>query len=54
MRKSFNVKTVAYNVLTVPMGGCILTSGIGVHDNRLAIIMNTRVQGKESWLVSRW
>lgn len=41
-----------YKLLTVPEGGLILTAGIDVQDNRLAVTVKAWGEGEESWLVN--
>lgn len=40
-----------YETLTVPMGGLLLTAGVDVQDNRLAVVIRAWGKGEESWLV---
>ena len=40
-----------YEILTVPLGGMLLTAGVDVQDNRLAIVVRAWGKGEESWLV---
>jgi len=40
-----------YGVLTVPLGGLLLTAGVDVQDNRLAVVIRAWGRGEESWLV---
>jgi len=40
-----------YQVLTVPQGGAILTAGVDVQDNRLAVVIRAWGFGEESWLI---
>lgn len=40
-----------YPVLTVPMGACLLTSGVDTHDNRLDVKIKAYGPGEESWVV---
>lgn len=40
-----------YKMLTVPAGGMILTAGIDVQDNRLAVVIRAWGRGEESWLI---
>jgi phage terminase large subunit GpA-like protein len=40
-----------YQFLTVPENGYILTAGVDVQDNRLAVIIRAWGKGEESWLV---
>lgn len=44
-------KALDYEELTVPNGGLILTAGIDVQHDRLAIIIRAWGRGEESWLV---
>ena len=41
-----------YEMLTVPEGGLLLTAGVDVQDNRLAIVVRAWGQDEESWLVN--
>lgn len=41
-----------YPLLTVPEGGLLLTAGVDVQDNRLAITVRAWGEGEESWLVN--
>ncbi len=40
-----------YPELTVPMGGLLLTAGVDVQHDRLAVIIRSWGRGEESWLV---
>ncbi len=40
-----------YQMLTVPMGGLLLTAGIDVQDNRLAVVIRAWGRAEESWLI---
>ena len=40
-----------YAVLTVPTGGLLLTAGVDVQDNRLAVVVRAWGRGEESWLI---
>lgn len=40
-----------YQMLEVPHGGLILTAGIDVQDNRLAILVNAWGEGEECWII---
>jgi phage terminase large subunit GpA-like protein len=40
-----------YEYMKVPQGGLILTAGVDVQDNRLAVVVRAWGQGEESWLV---
>lgn len=40
-----------YRELTVPWGGLILTAGVDVQHNRLAVVIRAWGRGEESWLV---
>ncbi len=40
-----------YSMLTVPLGGLVLTAGVDVQDNRLAVVIRAWGRGEESWLV---
>ncbi|MCP5006937.1 MAG: phage terminase large subunit family protein [Planctomycetes bacterium] len=40
-----------YPVLTIPMGGCLLVSGVDTHDNRLDVKIKAFGPGEESWLI---
>ena len=40
-----------YEPLTVPAGGLLLTAGVDVQDNRLAIVIRAWGRGEESWLI---
>jgi len=50
-RKALEDKALEYDELTVPSGGLILTSGIDVQHDRLAIIIRAWGRDEESWLV---
>jgi phage terminase large subunit GpA-like protein len=41
----------SYNELTVPWGGLILTAGVDVQHDRLAVVIRAWGKGEESWLV---
>lgn len=41
-----------YSLLTVPDGGLLLTAGVDVQDNRLAVVVRAWGDGEESWLVN--
>ena len=41
----------AYEILTVPMGGMVLTAGVDVQDNRLACVIDAWGKGEESWRI---
>lgn len=41
-----------YRLTTVPDGGLILTAGVDVQDNRLAVKVKAWGEGEESWLVN--
>jgi phage terminase large subunit GpA-like protein len=41
----------AYEALTVPLGGLLLTAGVDVQDDRLAVVVRAWGLGEESWLV---
>lgn len=41
-----------YQLLTVPMGGLVVTAGIDVQDNRIEIVQRAWGVGEESWLVN--
>lgn len=41
-----------YDLLTVPAGGLLLTAGIDVQDNRIALKVKAWGKGEESWLVN--
>lgn len=40
-----------YKILTIPMGGLILTAGVDVQDNRLAVVIRAWGRAEESWLI---
>lgn len=40
-----------YSLLTVPAGGLMLTAGVDVQDNRLAIVIDAFGQGEENWTI---
>jgi len=40
-----------YQILSVPMGGLLLTAGVDVQDDRLAVVIRAWGRGEESWLV---
>jgi phage terminase large subunit GpA-like protein len=40
-----------YKMLVVPMGGLLLTSGVDVQDNRLAVVIRAWGRAEESWLI---
>ena len=40
-----------YKLLTVPTGGLLLTAGVDVQDNRLAVVIRAWGPGEESWLI---
>ena len=42
-----------YEMLTIPMGGLVVTAGIDVQDNRVEIVQRAWGFGEESWLVNR-
>lgn len=42
-----------YELLSVPMGGLVITAGVDVQDNRIEIIQRAWGEGEESWLVNR-
>lgn len=42
-----------YQMLTVPLGGLIITAGIDVQDNRIEVIQRAWGVGEESWLVNQ-
>jgi phage terminase large subunit GpA-like protein len=44
-------RSEAYEILTIPMGGLLLTSGVDVQDNRLAVVIRAWGRGEESWLI---
>ena len=44
-------RVLDYSELTVPRGGLLLTMGVDVQHDRLAIIMRAYGRGEESWLV---
>jgi terminase, large subunit len=41
-----------YNILTIPKGGLLLTAGIDVQDNRIAIVVRAWGFDEESWLIN--
>lgn len=41
-----------YKVLTIPSGGLILTAGVDVQDNRIAVKVKAWGENEESWLVN--
>ena len=41
-----------YQLLTVPMGGLVITAGIDVQDNRIEVVQRAWGEGEESWLVN--
>lgn len=44
-------KCEPYDILTVPVGGLLLSAGVDVQDNRLAVVIRAWGPGEESWLV---
>lgn len=40
-----------YEPLTVPAGGLLLTAGVDVQDNRVAVVIRAWGRGEESWLI---
>lgn len=44
-------RTEEYDEMTVPAGGLILTAGVDVQHDRLAVIIRAWGRGEESWLV---
>ncbi|MBU0994869.1 MAG: phage terminase large subunit family protein [Proteobacteria bacterium] len=40
-----------YEMLTVPDGGMVLTAGVDVQDNRLAVLITAWGRGEESWVI---
>lgn len=48
---SLKARCEPYRMLEVPMGGLILTAGVDVQDNRLAVVVQAWGRGEESWLV---
>jgi phage terminase large subunit GpA-like protein len=45
-------KAEEYNLLSVPEGGLLLTGGVDIQDNRIAIKVKAWGEGEESWLVN--
>lgn len=43
----------AYDLLTVPDGGLVVTAGVDVQDDRIEIVQRAWGVGEESWLVNR-
>lgn len=41
-----------YKLLSVPEGGLLLTAGVDVQDNRLAVSVRAWGEGEESWLIN--
>lgn len=41
-----------YDLYTVPQGGIVLTAGVDVQDNRLAVVVRAWGKDEESWLVN--
>lgn len=41
-----------YDLLTIPMGGLVLTAGIDVQDNRIEFVIRAWGRNEESWLVN--
>jgi len=44
-------KAEPYEILTVPAGGLLLTSGVDVQENRIAVVIRAWGRGEESWLI---
>jgi phage terminase large subunit GpA-like protein len=50
-RRALRERAEDYAELTVPHGGVVLTSGVDVQHDRLAVIIRAWGRGEESWLV---
>ncbi len=51
LEAALKLRAMHYAELTVPEGGLVLTAGVDVQHNRLAIIIRAWGRGEESWLV---
>ena len=49
--ESLYARMEPYKIMTVPMPGLVLTAGVDVQDNRLAVSIKAWGVGEESWLV---
>lgn len=49
--ESLMARCEPYKPLTVPMGGLVLTAGVDVQHNRLAVVIRAWGEGEQSWLV---
>lgn len=49
--ESLYARMEPYKILTVPMGGLVLTAGVDTQDNRLAVKVKAWGAGEESWLI---
>jgi phage terminase large subunit GpA-like protein len=48
---SIKARAESYDLMTVPAGGLLLTAGVDVQNDRLAVVLRAWGRGEESWLV---
>lgn len=48
---SLSTRAEPYEMLTVPAGGLLLTAGVDIQENRIAMVIRAWGRGEENWLV---